>query len=748
MANFAQRLQADIQHATSATTSNPSFQNMQSRPAAIPSTAIKSSNNLVAPRLVSPNNLATSSINLGPSSTTPVITVPPAPSTPGTSFASGSTAFSSSVADLSRMPDPTLLSTQLNPSRTPAQADKRHLARDILRALKRPLVSDSFERESKRHASESRVLTERNNDEIKEISNSVGEPAIAATTTSEMDLSNSVPTLLNDAQRTESVVTQPQPSSIATSIHATLSVQKSSIPPANVVNEAMSSQLSPSPRLSSTTLESNEKKSQSHEVLTTHDVPGAPQPHDVIVIEDSPSGSSGSPEDLNANDISDTAIEYHQAIQRPMSPEIPVPSPNIKGNNTFSTLSPPSVEPSLPKESDGTNPPMPADPVLKETAKRRKLVPYVLVPPPPEYARRHKEWVGRSSSMLKLDSRTQVKGVDDRNTAIDFQVEALPPFTYDESEREAVRVSCTRLRESPCKWIGCGIVLNSAQGLIVHLKAEHIPLSSASSPFTCFWKGCGHRCAEDRTSLGHVERHALASLLCAYEGCNESFRGPRQLVKHNELHRYSSLKPAVDLKPIKTSKSLPTCPGVIPVTMIETAAINVPSLSESRHAALAPLVLKNISGPVHLKTERYNTIRKPLRASKFGKNEEEDGSDNYELLITGASSKHYASILSSPAKIRGQIASIHSEDVTQMAHDGLVLWGPPTEKESPPATPRLVSGFSNELGSDDADEEVRPEEFDNLELKRWDPLPDSISTSRPDTGSSEEEVVESMLAVE
>lgn len=63
-----------------------------------------------------------------------------------------------------------------------------------------------------------------------------------------------------------------------------------------------------------------------------------------------------------------------------------------------------------------------------------------------------------------------------------------------EAEASAMLDACSRLHESPCKWVACDAVLNSVENLVTHLHNVHaqedkeMPVSIT----TQVWNECAH----------------------------------------------------------------------------------------------------------------------------------------------------------------------------------------------------------------------------------------------------------------
>ncbi|KAF8914299.1 hypothetical protein CPB84DRAFT_79379 [Gymnopilus junonius] len=277
------------------------------------------------------------------------------------------------------------------------------------------------------------------------------------------------------------------------------------------------------------------------------------------------------------------------------------------------------------------------------TGKKRDDV-YVLVPPEPEYLLRYREQVRKKiaggiplSSQetivqeLKRGTRTSpvstsAPAVEEEDFTYALEVQHLSP--QDGEEREIVRLACTRLQELPCRWTGCDCILNSVESLIRHFN-QHIPSPYTQKPFMCKWTQCGHQV---RFKDGHLERHAMLPLRCAYLDCDDSFRSPAQLLKHCRLkHQDGILKPSYKPSP---PKPLPLQPlpnnGIIPSYLLAIDLVKGEAMSRERHEALGCWVARNISTS-GLKS-RYRPRK--VKSARASNRDSADANNDYEFLTT------------------------------------------------------------------------------------------------------------------
>ncbi|KAG6885477.1 hypothetical protein C0993_001342 [Termitomyces sp. T159_Od127] len=350
---------------------------------------------------------------------------------------------------------------------------------------------------------------------------------------------------------------------------------------------------------------------------------------------------------------------------------------------------------------------------------------YVIVPPDPFWLKQYKaQQLRKKGQRLVGESKRESSGgeissdkeasagrhrrvEDDETEDEDNDVIDLDPannLAADEFEREAILLSCSRIREQSCKWDSCHVILNSAEKHIRHLAYAHQELFEEFS--VCRWQHCGQPASNWAKLFQHLKGHVLIPLRCAYQGvqasslalidayllkdCEESFRTPRQLVKHHRnAHRNDSFKPS-NTPFVPTFKTpAPASPLVLPSYLMEP--IQRPSMTKERHDSLGPWVLRQIAGPVNHEVKRYNAASKLLQSPSRS---EKHSYQPYDFL--SFPSANYSSAPSVPSKIRG-MEDLNSGEVSDMVHNGLVLWGPQEEEDedelSLPSSPLLQLGF-------------------------------------------------------
>ncbi|KAG5721026.1 pH-response transcription factor pacC, partial [Termitomyces sp. T112] len=231
---------------------------------------------------------------------------------------------------------------------------------------------------------------------------------------------------------------------------------------------------------------------------------------------------------------------------------------------------------------------------------------YISVPPDPLWLQQHKAQqsrnkgrqsadesereltsggiMGGEETSLGGDRKAEEGDEEDEDNAI-IDLDPANDLASDEFEREAILLSCSRIREQSCKWNNCRVILSSTEKLIRHLAYAHQEIFEDIS--VCRWQHCGQPAFNWAKLFRHLKGHALVPLQCAYQDCEESFRTPRQLVKHHQAeHRNDSPKPSdTPFSPIlKTPPD--ASPPVLPSYLMEP--IQRPSMTKERHGNLGP----------------------------------------------------------------------------------------------------------------------------------------------------------------
>ncbi|KAF9450950.1 hypothetical protein P691DRAFT_420030 [Macrolepiota fuliginosa MF-IS2] len=370
-----------------------------------------------------------------------------------------------------------------------------------------------------------------------------------------------------------------------------------------------------------------------------------------------------------------------------------------------------------------TSPTASRSPVPSSTAKLRPMVmAHVLAPPLPEYAKKWKEaqqkkvvqdeldTINRETRVLSLVGKSRslslgdfeglsgsrspsepvvfMKAVDlvEGHAGGDTEEPGVWDFSfasYDEAEKEVLRQHCSRLRESFCRWLECEVTVNTPGALLRHLDVEHGPRTvNAESPWTCQWTGCGYTVISRDDYQQHIEKHAVFPVRCPYRGCSESFRTPRQLIKHkrNDHGSDAVLRPTAGPVTVTRLAPVPPFPKILPSYMTEYRVVRPASISKQRHENILPSIIRRISGTIPAHLQRYNAARPMPMTPSRSQPEPPEKKTPYSFLEHR--STRYSTYLSTPARSRN-IQDVDSSHVTNLTKKGLVLW-PTREGEAVP----------------------------------------------------------------
>ncbi|RPD81315.1 hypothetical protein L226DRAFT_608568 [Lentinus tigrinus ALCF2SS1-7] len=324
------------------------------------------------------------------------------------------------------------------------------------------------------------------------------------------------------------------------------------------------------------------------------------------------------------------------------------------------------------------------------TPSRRRSMAYVLAPPLPRYAKR-----------LRSPPRTADQELsDDEDELATCPVDDDDDVEMDEADKEvqaAAELSCSRLRETPCQWAGCGAVLNSSHTLQKHL-ALHAGEQDEWGSYACRWHGCLSKRFVDKVGLlKHLNKHALVPLRCAYEGCDQLFDAPDKLLEHHRSSKHRNENGAgilraccEPLRPLPRKRPLPPLPGVVPAYLSVPCRVSMHPISKERHQWLGAKVLENI---ICFKWQgRRSNAAAPSRGSRrlaekmaaaelAGKTPAES-----LALIKRWIDGEYLDLTDgydASRRLYLHLDEIGSGEVTKMVNDGLVLFS--NEPEGPPA---------------------------------------------------------------
>ncbi|KAL5527728.1 hypothetical protein ACEPAG_6529 [Sanghuangporus baumii] len=310
----------------------------------------------------------------------------------------------------------------------------------------------------------------------------------------------------------------------------------------------------------------------------------------------------------------------------------------------------------------------------------------------------------RQLFFLKKDSEHTIAKAPKTGTSIEAVHTSVPQAnTVDESRHRAAQevaaVAASRLRKRPCLWNDCFHVANSANSLKVHV-LEHVEsIPDKEKIFPCWWGECIRRFNKREVLAKHLQNHVLRCIFCAYQDCEAAFGNSLDLLSHVETNHSSSdtLRPSV--KPV-----VPTMKSVPPLgTMFAYRVINLPvqttEISPGRRARLGPWVAKNCFGSVNLGAPKYNTRNQPQRRRAV---EDEpkllgDWQDRYDFLELW------------PTKLPPNCANLESAKATEDIERGLVLLPDKAGPQGPLREQLLTSRTDRLKLPDDEKYEVKAE---------------------------------------
>ncbi|KAG6378575.1 hypothetical protein JVT61DRAFT_12840 [Boletus reticuloceps] len=206
----------------------------------------------------------------------------------------------------------------------------------------------------------------------------------------------------------------------------------------------------------------------------------------------------------------------HEASEHPLDGQLPLflPSPPVSPAHTeppetdFEMISDDGkIRPSLKRRSVGADgKETDTDVLAPRIGKRRKQQVYVLVPPAPPYVKK---------AIRKMRERAMGKDADSDSEGVGEDEE----FQYSHPEQLLIEESKSRLLERPCRWLNCGAVLNCAVNLLAHLK-KHAREGDWQAPFLCRWAGCEREFDVKQERDVHLEKHTIRPLPCPFAGEN------------------------------------------------------------------------------------------------------------------------------------------------------------------------------------------------------------------------------------
>ncbi|KAG8218495.1 hypothetical protein J3R82DRAFT_4128 [Butyriboletus roseoflavus] len=299
--------------------------------------------------------------------------------------------------------------------------------------------------------------------------------------------------------------------------------------------------------------------------------------------------------------------------------------------------------------------------------KRRKRQVYVLIPPAPLYVKK---------AIKKMKERTIREGIDS-----DLEGEGEnEELQYNHLEQLLIEESRSRLLERRCRWSSCGAILNCAANLLAHVK-KHAREQGSQAPFLCHWASCQRQFGMEQERDVHLEKHTSRPLPCPFSGCDEQFDKPVEVMLHEVQHQKADRREPIIHKP--------TCQPIVPAipARLGPPPQRLPShrvvprrvvkcrISADRHATVGPWVFWNIFSPVDLNMRKQNAsmrsrpTRQPI---SYELDNADPRRDDYDFLLA---------LSSYPAK-NPQLDDLDSTLVTMSAARGLTLWGSGSSADS------------------------------------------------------------------
>ncbi|KAF9266266.1 hypothetical protein L218DRAFT_104420 [Marasmius fiardii PR-910] len=246
---------------------------------------------------------------------------------------------------------------------------------------------------------------------------------------------------------------------------------------------------------------------------------------------------------------------------------------------------------------------------LKKSSNRKALrLDYVAVPSAPEYVnldRERRRW----SKRRKVESPQDLFGEDHENAQTSLAALVQEAFSIpsrrstpgktqrDAAEEAVIKDASTRLQSSPCRWRSCDAVMNSMARLERHLQ-EHVGNMDDCEVINCLWQDCGRSESSKSSLISHVMQHIRSSLACPYEDCEKTFRTSRQLLNHcRENHSNGALKTSADPIPSQAATP-PECPNVLPSYMVVARHVSQHPMTREQHQSASAAVRCSFSSPI------------------------------------------------------------------------------------------------------------------------------------------------------
>lgn len=292
---------------------------------------------------------------------------------------------------------------------------------------------------------------------------------------------------------------------------------------------------------------------------------------------------------------------------------------------------------------------------LRSVKRKKGQRVYVLVPQPPPELR-------RAIKKRKLEDRGIVSGSEEEEES-----------KYNDFEQALIADCRVRMVERPCQWNGCDALMNNGENLYLHLKL-HVQEAGSQGFFTCRWQSCPRRLKSAAALEKHLQKHSYFPLPCPLASCSDVFDKPVEAMGHEVRHQQQESIKKLEMKqpPKPFAPKIPPMldppPNSLPSYRVEPRHIRQAHIPPQRHAVIGPWVLQHIFGPVEQNLRKQNASMRLRYPRPDARPENLDNlrarPDEYDFL---------ASLSTSPTRtIRYE--DLDSGEVSLALLDGLTLW--------------------------------------------------------------------------
>lgn len=293
---------------------------------------------------------------------------------------------------------------------------------------------------------------------------------------------------------------------------------------------------------------------------------------------------------------------------------------------------------------------------LRSVKRKKGQKVYVLVPPPPPALR-------RAIKKRKLQDQSIVSGSEEEEES-----------KYNDFEQALIADCRVRMVERPCQWNGCDALMNSGENLYLHLKL-HVQEASSQGPFSCRWQSCPRKFKLAVALEKHLQKHSYFPLPCPLANCSDVFDKPVEVMGHDLQHQQRESNRKLEMKqppkPLvpKIPPMLEPPPKSLPSYRVEPRYIRQAHIPPQRHAVIGPWVLQHIFSPVEQNLRKQNASMRLRYPRPDARAENLDNlrarPDEYDFL---------ASLSTSPTRTI-RYDDLDSGGVSLALFDGLTLWG-------------------------------------------------------------------------